>query len=136
MLVKIQVFGFYVMFVVKICVLCEGLVSVVCKYVVIFLVQVVGGMFGFYFVEWVFGSYVEVMCCNKESFNYFFYVMLEQGVYFVLLVFEVGFVFIVYSDVDIVVILVVVDQVFVGMKQVFMWVNKNGICGCCFYWFV
>ena len=47
-----------------------------------FTARNVGGMFGLYFSATAPNSFDEVMASDKESFNKFFHLMLEQGIYF------------------------------------------------------
>lgn len=51
--------------------------------------------------------------CDLECFKKFFYLMFEEGVYLVFLVFEVGFVCVEYLEKEINDIIVVVECVFV-----------------------
>ena len=57
-----------------------------------FSAQSVGGMFGFYFSAQPPESFDEVMVSNREKFNKFFHLMLDQGIYFGPSAFEAGFV--------------------------------------------
>lgn len=111
MLEVVQVFGFYDMFVSCICLLCDGLQVVVDGEGVLFSMICVGGMFGLFFIVEKVEIFVQVMVVDMVMFNCFFYGMFVCGVYFVFLVFEVGFMFSVYSDQDIVDILQVVCEV-------------------------
>ena len=57
-----------------------------------FSAQSVGGMFGFYFSAQPPESFGEVMVSDREKFNKFFHLMLDQGIYFGPSAFEAGFV--------------------------------------------
>ncbi|MFZ6742957.1 glutamate-1-semialdehyde 2,1-aminomutase [Undibacterium sp. JH2W] len=57
-----------------------------------FCADAVGGMFGLYFANEVPGSYAAMMASDKEKFNRFFHLMLDQGVYLAPSAFEAGFV--------------------------------------------
>jgi glutamate-1-semialdehyde 2,1-aminomutase len=52
----------------------------------------VGGMFGFYFSAQPPESFGEVMVSDRDKFNKFFHLMLDQGIYFGPSAFEAGFV--------------------------------------------
>ena len=52
----------------------------------------IGGMFGLYFRKTVPTSFAEVMQSDVETFNRFFHLMLDQGVYLAPSAFEAGFV--------------------------------------------
>jgi glutamate-1-semialdehyde 2,1-aminomutase len=51
-----------------------------------------GGMFGFYFNEALPQNYQQMMGKGTQTFNQFFHLMLEQGVYFAPAMYEAGFV--------------------------------------------
>lgn len=91
----------------------DGFVVEVCVVGVLFVVDLIGVMFGLYFVECVLISFVEVMKSDVVCFNCFFYLMFDEGVYFVLFVYEVGFVLSMYDD-------VVIDVMFVAVCCVFV----------------
>lgn len=96
--------------------LVEGLLEVVEEVGILLVVNYVGGMFGIFFIDVEFVMcYQDVMVCDVERFKCFFYMMLDEGVYLVLLVFEVGFMFVVYSMEDINNIIDVVCWVFVKL---------------------
>ncbi|MDG2202853.1 MAG: glutamate-1-semialdehyde 2,1-aminomutase [Burkholderiales bacterium] len=61
----------------------------------------VGGMFGMYFSENVPTSYDAVMKCDREKFNRFFHVMMNQGINLAPSAFEAGFVSSAHSENDI-----------------------------------
>ncbi|WP_339938327.1 glutamate-1-semialdehyde 2,1-aminomutase [Undibacterium luofuense] len=58
----------------------------------------VGGMFGIYFSEEVPASYAAMMSSDKDKFNRFFHLMLNEGVYLAPSAFEAGFVSIQHTD--------------------------------------
>jgi glutamate-1-semialdehyde 2,1-aminomutase len=58
-------------------------------------------MFGVYFSEKCPVSYAEVMQSDKEAFNRFFHVMLDEGVYLAPSAFEAGFVSASHGDAEI-----------------------------------
>ena len=72
--------------------LVEGLIEAARTNNVEFSAQSVGGMFGFYFSAQPPESFEEVMVSNREKFNKFFHLMLDQGIYFGPSAFEAGFV--------------------------------------------
>ena len=61
----------------------------------------IGGMFGIYFSKNVPTSFDEVMKSDKEVFNRFFHLMLEEGIYLAPSAFEAGFVSAAHSQEDI-----------------------------------
>ena len=66
-----------------------------------FTARNVGGMFGLYFSATAPNSFDEVMASDRESFNKFFHLMLEQGIYFGPSAFEAGFVSAAHTEHDI-----------------------------------
>ncbi|MBI3284097.1 MAG: glutamate-1-semialdehyde 2,1-aminomutase, partial [Burkholderiales bacterium] len=72
--------------------LVDGLTAAAREAGVTFCADAVGGMFGLYFAAEVPGSYAAMMASDKEKFNRFFHLMLEQGVYLAPSAFEAGFV--------------------------------------------
>jgi glutamate-1-semialdehyde 2,1-aminomutase len=72
--------------------LVEGLQAEAQKAGVIFSAQSIGSMFGLYFRAAPPQSFAEVMQCDRERFNRFFHVMLEQSVYLAPSAYEAGFV--------------------------------------------
>jgi len=58
-------------------------------------------MFGIYFSKNVPTSFDEVMKSDKEAFNRFFHLMLDEGVYLAPSAFEAGFVSAAHSEEDI-----------------------------------
>lgn len=66
-----------------------------------FTARNVGGMFGLYFSAIAPNSFDEVMASDRESFNKFFHLMLEQGIYFGPSAFEAGFVSAAHTEHDI-----------------------------------
>ena len=81
--------------------LVEGLSAAAKQAGIAFSAQSVGGMFGIYFSEKVPTSFDEVMQSNKEMFNHFFHLMLDQGIYLAPSAFEAGFVSAAHSAEDI-----------------------------------
>lgn len=81
--------------------LVDGLVAAAKEAGVVFSAQNVGGMFGLYFSEKCPSSFAEVMLTDKESFNKFFHLMLDAGIYLGPSAFEAGFVSIAHTDEDI-----------------------------------
>ncbi|MBC3935167.1 glutamate-1-semialdehyde 2,1-aminomutase [Undibacterium rugosum] len=57
-----------------------------------FCTDAVGGMFGIYFAKEIPRSYAAMMATDKEKFNRFFHLMLDEGVYLAPSAFEAGFV--------------------------------------------
>jgi len=51
-----------------------------------------GGMFGFFFADHLPQDYNAVLATDKERFNRFFHLMLEQGIYLAPAMYEAGFV--------------------------------------------
>ncbi len=72
--------------------LIEGMQSEAKKARVAFSAQSIGSMFGLYFRDAPPKSFAEVMQCDRERFNRFFHVMLEQSVYLAPSAYEAGFV--------------------------------------------
>lgn len=81
--------------------LVEGLSAAAKQAGIAFSAQSVGGMFGIYFSEKVPTSFDEVMQSNKEMFNHFFHLMLDEGIYLAPSAFEAGFVSAAHSAEDI-----------------------------------
>lgn len=81
--------------------LVDGLVAAAQEAGVAFSAQSVGGMFGLYFSERCPSSFAEVMQTDKEKFNQFFHLMLDQGIYLAPSAFEAGFVSAAHTDEDI-----------------------------------
>jgi glutamate-1-semialdehyde 2,1-aminomutase len=78
--------------------LADGLQEAAREHGVPFCADSVGGMFGLYFAEEVPVSYAQMMACDKDRFNAFFHLMLEQGVYLAPSAFEAGFVSAAHDD--------------------------------------
>ena len=98
---KIQAPGFYASLTAKTKTLVDGLTAAAQQHGVAFCAQQVGGMFGLYFAATPPASYAEIMQADKEAFNRFFHLMLEQGVYLAPSAFEAGFVSMAHSEADI-----------------------------------
>ncbi|WP_286745118.1 aminotransferase class III-fold pyridoxal phosphate-dependent enzyme, partial [Aquabacterium sp. UBA2148] len=60
-----------------------------------------GGMFGFFFAPELPQNYQEVMARGTDTFNRFFHLMLDQGVYLAPAMYEAGFVSAAHTDQDI-----------------------------------
>lgn len=63
-----------------------------------FCADSIGGMFGLYFTQTIPQSYAEMMKADNASFNRFFHLMLDKGVYLAPSAFEAGFVSITHDD--------------------------------------
>ncbi len=72
--------------------LAQGLAAAARDALVPFAADSVGGMFGLYFADSVPGSFAEVTKGDVASFNRFFHLMLDAGVYFAPSAYEAGFV--------------------------------------------
>lgn len=72
--------------------LVEGLTQLAQQTGVRFCADAIGGMFGLYFADQIPTSYAEVMRSDKELFNRFFHLMLDNGVYLAPSAYEAGFV--------------------------------------------
>jgi glutamate-1-semialdehyde 2,1-aminomutase len=72
--------------------LVEGLQAEAREARVAFSAQSIGSMFGLYFRATPPQTFAEVMQCDRERFNRFFHVMLEQSVYLAPSAYEAGFV--------------------------------------------
>lgn len=81
--------------------LVDGLIDAAKASDIEFSAQSVGGMFGFYFSSQPPESFDDVMLSDREKFNKFFHLMLEQGIYFGPSAFEAGFVSSAHTDDDI-----------------------------------
>ncbi|MDB2679381.1 glutamate-1-semialdehyde 2,1-aminomutase [Methylophilaceae bacterium] len=81
--------------------LVDGLIDAAKATNIEFSAQSVGGMFGFYFSSQPPESFDDVMLSDREKFNKFFHLMLEQGIYFGPSAFEAGFVSSAHTDDDI-----------------------------------
>lgn len=97
----VQAPGFYENLAKRTQALCDGLTAAAKEAGQVFCAQSVGGMFGLYFRAAPPASYAEVMECDKEKFNRFFHLMLDQGVYLAPSAFEAGFVSAAHTDADI-----------------------------------
>ncbi|MFZ6756844.1 glutamate-1-semialdehyde 2,1-aminomutase [Undibacterium sp. Ji50W] len=88
----IQQAGFYENLTAQTRKLVDGLSAAAKAAHVAFCADAVGGMFGLYFANEVPGSYTAMMASDKDRFNRFFHLMLDQGVYLAPSAFEAGFV--------------------------------------------
>ena len=82
--------------------LVDGLAEMAAQSGVAFSAQSVGGMFGMYFSAKVPTSYAEVTQSDRGTFNRFFHLMLNEGVYLAPSAFEAGFISSAHSEADIV----------------------------------
>lgn len=94
----IQAPGFYETLGAQTAKLATGLAAAARRAGVTFSADSVGGMFGVYFADAVPGTYAEMMKAGKETFNRFFHLMLDGGVYLAPSAFEAGFVSIQHDD--------------------------------------
>ncbi len=108
----VQAPGFYENLAKRTQALCDGLTAAAKEADQVFCAQAVGGMFGLYFRATPPASYAEVMECDKEKFNRFFHLMLDQGVYLAPSAFEAGFVSAAHTDADIEATLVAARKAF------------------------
>ena len=60
-----------------------------------------GGMFGFFFAESLPQNYQTVMARGSDTFNRFFHLVLERGVYLAPAMYEAGFVSAAHTEQDI-----------------------------------
>jgi glutamate-1-semialdehyde 2,1-aminomutase len=88
----IQADGFYENLSKQTAKLVQGLTQLAQQAEVSFCADAIGGMFGLYFADQIPASYTEVMRSDKELFNRFFHLMLENGVYLAPSAYEAGFV--------------------------------------------
>ncbi|HQT21310.1 MAG TPA: glutamate-1-semialdehyde 2,1-aminomutase, partial [Polynucleobacter sp.] len=77
-----------------------------------FVVDSVGGMFGFYFADQVPTSYEAVTKSDIEAFKKFFHLMLDQGVYLAPSAYEAGFTSIAHDN-------AVVDEIIAAARSAF-----------------
>ena len=73
-------------------------------------------MFGLYFRASPPASYAEVMECDKDKFNRFFHIMLEEGVYLAPSAYEAGFVSGAHGSSEIGLSLDAADKAFAALK--------------------
>jgi glutamate-1-semialdehyde 2,1-aminomutase len=79
----------------------EGMVDAARRHGIPFSGAAVGGMFGVFFREAAPTSYAEVMTCDRDAFNRFFHLMLDEGIYLAPSAFEAGFVSSAHGDEEI-----------------------------------
>ncbi|WP_439239551.1 glutamate-1-semialdehyde 2,1-aminomutase [Lonepinella sp. BR2919] len=83
-----------------------------------FQVQYVGGMFGLFFTEQQeITNFQQVMQCDTTTFNRFFHLMLEKGIYLAPSAYEAGFMSLAHSDEDIDRTLAVANWAFAQLAQ-------------------
>lgn len=94
-----------------------GLKTLADKHQIPFVVNYVGGMFGFFFTDRPrVSSYQDVMACDIQRFNLFFHQMLAQGIYLAPSAFEAGFMSLAHSEQDIERTLEAADVAFASLK--------------------
>jgi len=92
--------------------LADGLVGAAKARGVPFSAACVGGMFGVFFRDQAPISYAEVMSSSRETFNRFFHLMLERGIYLAPSAFEAGFVSSAHGDAEIAATIAAADDAF------------------------
>ena len=97
--------------------LAQGLKALAQKHEIPFVINYVGGMFGFFFTQLSeVSSYQDVMQSDVARFNQFFHQMLQQGVYLAPSAFEAGFMSLAHSEQDIERTLAAADIAFAALK--------------------
>ncbi|VEG71293.1 glutamate-1-semialdehyde 2,1-aminomutase [[Pasteurella] aerogenes] len=97
--------------------LAQGLKALAQKHKIPFVINYVGGMFGFFFTQLSeVSSYQKVMQSDVARFNQFFHKMLQQGVYLAPSAFEAGFMSLAHSEQDIERTLAAADIAFAALK--------------------
>ncbi|MFZ7174362.1 glutamate-1-semialdehyde 2,1-aminomutase [[Pasteurella] aerogenes] len=97
--------------------LAQGLKALAQKHKIPFVINYVGGMFGFFFTQLSeVSSYQKVMQSDVARFNQFFHKMLQQGVYLAPSAFEAGFMSLAHSEQDIESTLAAADIAFAALK--------------------
>ncbi|MDY4280474.1 MAG: glutamate-1-semialdehyde 2,1-aminomutase [[Pasteurella] mairii] len=97
--------------------LAQGLKALAQKHEIPFVINYVGGMFGFFFTQLnEVNSYQDVMQSDVARFNQFFHQMLQQGVYLAPSAFEAGFMSLAHSEQDIGRTLAAADIAFATLK--------------------
>lgn len=94
----------------------DGLVAAAQRAGVAFCADAVGGMFGLYFAERVPASFAAIMACDKERFNRWFHLMLEEGVYFAPSAYEAGFVSAAHGDAEIAATIAAAERAFAAVR--------------------
>ncbi len=92
--------------------LVEGLAAEAKRAGAAFSSQSIGSMFGLYWRQSPPRSFAEVMQCDRERFNRFFHVMLEQGVYLAPSAYEAGFVSAAHGETEL-------DATFAAAREAF-----------------
>lgn len=113
----IQVDGFYERLSKQTTQLVQGLTQLAHQAEVDFCADSIGGMFGLYFLDQIPTSYAEVMRTDKEKFNRFFHLMLDNGVYLAPSAYEAGFVSSKHDDAIIQTTLTVAKQAFAQLRH-------------------
>lgn len=97
--------------------LAQGLKALAQKHEIPFVINYVGGMFGFFFTQLSeVSSYQDVMQSDVARFNQFFHKILQQGVYLAPSAFEAGFMSLAHSEQDIERTLAAADIAFAALK--------------------
>ncbi len=95
-----------------------GLKMLANRHSIPFQVQYVGGMFGLFFTkQQEITNFQQVMQCDTTTFNRFFHLMLEKGIYLAPSAYEAGFMSLAHSDEDIDRTLAVADWAFEQLAQ-------------------
>ncbi|PRC95074.1 glutamate-1-semialdehyde 2,1-aminomutase [Solimicrobium silvestre] len=112
----IQADGFYENLSAQTNKLAQGLSAAAQQAGVTFCADSIGGMFGMYFAKQVPATYAAMMETDKEKFNRFFHLMLDNGVYLAPSAYEAGFVSAQHDDAIIQATLDVAKQAFAQLK--------------------
>jgi len=108
--------GFYESLAARTKAMTDGLVAAAQRAGVAFCADAVGGMFGLYFAERVPASFAAIMACDKERFNRWFHLMLEEGVYFAPSAYEAGFVSAAHGDAEIAATIAAAGRAFAAVR--------------------
>ncbi|MCL4764543.1 MAG: glutamate-1-semialdehyde 2,1-aminomutase [Burkholderiales bacterium] len=108
--------GFYESLAARTKAMTDGLVAAAQRAGVAFCADAVGGMFGLYFAERVPASFAAIMACDKERFNRWFHLMLEEGVYFAPSAYEAGFVSAAHGDAEIAATIAAAERAFAAVR--------------------
>ncbi len=108
--------GFYESLAARTKAMTDGLVAAAQRAGVAFCADSVGGMFGLYFAERVPASFAAIMACDKERFNRWFHLMLEEGVYFAPSAYEAGFVSAAHGDAEIAATIAAAGRAFAAVR--------------------
>ena len=108
--------GFYEALAARTKALTDGLAAAAQRAGVTFCADAVGGMFGLYFTARVPPTYDAIMACDKERFNRWFHLMLDEGFYFAPSAYEAGFVSAAHSDADIAATVAAAERSFAAVR--------------------